>query len=66
MTSTSISLLPNVLFVLLGALLNVCLIFHASRALTTSRMSQRLIQAYRLGGYGFIIAFEAAMRVLGC
>jgi ferredoxin-NADP reductase/mono/diheme cytochrome c family protein len=44
------------LFVFLGAL-NVWLIFHASGALTTSRMSQRLIQAHRLGGYLFIALF---------
>ncbi len=56
MTSTSINLLLGGLFVLLGAL-NVWLIFHASRALTTSRMSQRLIQAHRLGGYLFIALF---------
>jgi glycine betaine catabolism B len=37
--------------------LNVWLIFHASRALTTSRMSQRLIQAHRVGGYLFIALF---------
>jgi ferredoxin-NADP reductase/mono/diheme cytochrome c family protein len=56
MTNTSISLLLGTLFVLLGAL-NVWLIFHASRALTTSRMSQGLIQAHRLGGYLFIALF---------
>src|SRR4051812_9691503 len=56
MTSTSISLLLGTLFVLLGAL-NVWLIFHASRALTTLRMSERLIQAHRLGGYLFIALF---------
>ena len=56
MTNTSINLLLGSLFVLLGAL-NVWLIFHASRVLTTSRMSQRLIQAHRLGGYLFIALF---------
>jgi ferredoxin-NADP reductase/mono/diheme cytochrome c family protein len=56
MTSTYINLLLGTLFVVLGAL-NVWLIFHASRALTTSRMSQRLIQAHRLGGYLFIALF---------
>ena len=56
MTNTSVSLLLGSLFVLLGAL-NVWLIFHASRVLTTSRMSQRLIQAHRLGGYLFIALF---------
>ena len=56
MTNTSISLLLGTLFVFLGAL-NVWLIFHASRALTTSRMSQRLVQAHRLGGYSFIALF---------
>jgi ferredoxin-NADP reductase len=56
MASISISLLLGALFVLLGTL-NVWLIFHASRALTTSRMSQRLIQAHRLGGYLFIALF---------
>jgi hypothetical protein len=48
MTGTSINLLLAALFVLLGAL-NVSLILHASRALTKSRMSQRLIQAHRCG-----------------
>ncbi len=56
MTNISISLLFGALFVTLGAL-NVWLIFHASRVLTTSRMSQRLIQAHRLGGYLFIALF---------
>ena len=56
MTGTSINLLLGALFVLLGAL-NVSLILHASRVLTTSRMSQRLIQAHRLGGYSFIALF---------
>src|ERR1700730_17301828 len=56
MTSTSINLLFGILFVVLGAL-NVWLIFHASKALTTSGMSQRLIQAHRLGGYFFIAIF---------
>jgi ferredoxin-NADP reductase/mono/diheme cytochrome c family protein len=56
MTSTYINLLLGTSFVVLGAL-NVWLIFHASRALTTSRMSQRLIQAHRLGGYLFIALF---------
>jgi hypothetical protein len=56
MTSTLINLLLGSLFVLLGAL-NVWLIFHASRTLTTSRLSQHLIQAHRLGGYFFIALF---------
>ncbi len=56
MTSTFINLLLGGLFVLLGAA-NVWLIFHASRTLTTSRMSQRLVQAHRLGGYFFIALF---------
>jgi ferredoxin-NADP reductase/mono/diheme cytochrome c family protein len=56
MTSTSINLLFGIFFVVLGAL-NVWLIFHASKALTTSGMSQRLIQAHRLGGYLFIAIF---------
>jgi ferredoxin-NADP reductase/mono/diheme cytochrome c family protein len=56
MTSTSISLLFGTLFVLLAAL-NVWLIFHSSRALTTSRLSERLVQAHRLGGYVFIALF---------
>jgi ferredoxin-NADP reductase/cytochrome c2 len=56
MTSTSVSLFVGTLFVLLGAL-NVWLIFHASRTLTTSRMNQRLIQAHRVGGYLFIALF---------
>ena len=56
MTSTFINLLLGSLFVLLGAL-NVWLILHASRTLTTSRLSQRLIQAHRFGGYFFIALF---------
>ena len=56
MANTSISLLLGSLFVLLAAL-NVWLIFHASRMLTTSQMNQRLIQAHRLGGYLFIALF---------
>jgi hypothetical protein len=56
MISTSISLLVGTLFVVLGAL-NVWLIFHASTALTTSGMSQRLSQTHRLGGYVFIALF---------
>jgi hypothetical protein len=56
MTNPSISLLLGTLFVLLGAL-NVWLIFHASKALTASRMSRRLIKAHRLGGYLFIALF---------
>jgi ferredoxin-NADP reductase/mono/diheme cytochrome c family protein len=56
MTSTSISILLGSLFVALGAM-NVWLIFHASRTLTTSRMSQRLVQAHRFGGYFFIALF---------
>ncbi len=56
MTSTFINLLLGGLFVLLGAV-NVWLIFHASRTLTTSRMSQRLVQAHRFGGYFFVALF---------
>ncbi len=56
MTGRSINLFLGAVFVLLGAL-NVSLILHASRALTTSRMNQRLIQAHRLGRYLFIALF---------
>jgi glycine betaine catabolism B len=58
MTSTSINVLLGSLFVALGAM-NVWLIFHASKTLTTSRMSQRLVQAHRFGGYFFIALFCA-------
>ncbi len=56
MTGTSTSLFLGTLFVFLGAL-NVWIIFHSSRALTTSRMSERLIRAHRVGGYLFIAVF---------
>src|SRR5689334_79636 len=64
MTSTSVNLFLGTLFVLLGAL-NVWLIFHASRALTSSRMSQRLIQAHRVGGYLFILLFCVMSYFMG-
>jgi hypothetical protein len=41
----------------LFAALNVWLIFYASIVLTTSRMSQSLIQAHRLDGHLFIALF---------
>jgi ferredoxin-NADP reductase/mono/diheme cytochrome c family protein len=58
MTSVWVNLTFGALFVLLGAV-NVWLIFHASRTITASGTSQRLIRAHRLGGYLFIALFCA-------
>src|ERR1700758_4474737 len=56
MTSVWVNLASSALFALLGAV-NVWLIFHASRTITATGTSQRLIRAHRLGGYLFIALF---------